>query len=100
MLACLVMVSRKLAAATNLCFAAVLFLSSATIGLPSPANVAPPLPVSALERETAAQKFVNQKLTVWQERLDLRDWHLQVKLLRPSKLEPRTMGNIHWDMNT
>lgn len=94
------MVSRKLAAATNLGFAALLFLTSATLGLPSSANNGPDSrPVSAQDRESAAQKFVFQRLHVWQDRLNLKDWKLEVKLLRTSQLEPRTMGNIRWDMD-
>lgn len=57
-------------------------------------------PASAREREAAAQAFVNQKLVIWQDRLNLRDWKLKADLLRPKDLEPKTLGNIHWDTDT
>jgi len=51
------------------------------------------------ERATIAQQFVGQKLATWQDRLNLKDWNIQVELVRASQLEPRTLGNIHWDAN-
>ncbi len=55
------------------------------------------LPPQLQEREAAAQKYVDQKLQTWQERLNLKDWNIQARLVRPSALEPKTLGNIHWD---
>jgi hypothetical protein len=90
------MMSSKLAAATPVGVAAVFFLSSLIAGFSATPRVAAPVS-SAQEREAAAERFVNQKLQLWQERLDLKNWKLTVKLLRPSELEPKTMGNIRWD---
>ncbi len=38
-----------------------------------------------------------QKVQVWQERLNLKDWNITFELVRPDKLEPKTLGNIKWD---
>lgn len=50
--------------------------------------------------DAAAAKFVSQKLQVWQNRMNLRDWDIRVELVRADKLEPKTLGNIHWDTDT
>jgi hypothetical protein len=54
---------------------------------------------SAREREATAQKFVEHSLRVWQQRLNLTAWDIKVELVHPSNLEPKTLGNIHWDLN-
>lgn len=48
-------------------------------------------------READAQKFVNQKLQIWQERLNLKGWNIKARLVRQSALEPGTLGNVNWD---
>lgn len=52
------------------------------------------------DREAIAAKFVTQKLQIWQDRMNLKDWNIQFDLLRTSQLEPKTLGNIHWDTDT
>jgi hypothetical protein len=49
------------------------------------------------EREATAAKFLDAKLHVWQDRMNLKQWDLRVSLVRADKLEPKTLGNIHWD---
>jgi hypothetical protein len=49
------------------------------------------------DRETAAEKFANQKLALWQDRLDLKDWTIKIQMARTEQLEPKTLGNIKWD---
>lgn len=49
------------------------------------------------ERALVAESYVNQKLWVWQRRLNLQSWNISVLLAPPSDLKPRTLGNIHWD---
>jgi len=49
------------------------------------------------KREAQAQMFVNQKLRLWQERLDLMDWSIEATLVRRDSLKPRTLGGVHWD---
>ena len=92
------MVSRNFAATIRSGFAALLFFSIPALA------VAPAPGISrsyrAKEREATAEKFVSDTLRIWQGRLNLKDWNIQVHLVRPSALEPKTLGNIHWDMNT
>jgi hypothetical protein len=88
------MVSRNPAAAIYLCIAALFVFTSATSAFASPPVVSRS---SAEEREVTAQKFVMQALRIWQNRLNLKDWDIRVELVRPDALEPRTLGNIHWD---
>src|SRR5580765_4701971 len=52
---------------------------------------------TARERETAAERFVAQKVQLWQDRLNLKDWDIRFQLVRTDKLEPKTLGNINWD---
>jgi hypothetical protein len=85
------MVSKKLATAMLFGVASLLFT-----GLCISAIAATP-ESTAHDRETAAQKFVTQKLQIWQDRLNLKDWNIQIQLVRPDKLEPKTLGNINWD---
>ena len=54
----------------------------------------------ATERNVVAQSFLNQKLWLWQQRLSLKDWNLTVRMVRAGELKPRTLGNIHWDVDT
>jgi hypothetical protein len=49
------------------------------------------------EREIAAEHFVAQKVQLWQDRLNLKDWDIRFQLVRTDKLEPKTLGNINWD---
>jgi hypothetical protein len=53
----------------------------------------------AQEREATAKKYVERSLQVWQQRLNLNGWALKVALVHPSAMEPKTLGNIHWDRN-
>jgi hypothetical protein len=104
------MVSKKFAAAIHLGLAALLPLVVVALvhgsGSFTKAHKAAPAAanrrVSAAdeEREAVAQRFVSQSLATWQQRLDLKDWKIQVDLVRPASLEPKTLGNIHWDINT
>src|SRR5262249_51790265 len=52
------------------------------------------------QREAAAQQFVPQALKAWKDRLNLNDWDIRVDLVHPTALEPKTLGNIHWDTTT
>jgi len=49
------------------------------------------------QREADALKFVNGKLQVWQKRMNLPNWSVQVRLVRKSTLVPKTLGGISWD---
>lgn len=52
------------------------------------------------ERSLAAETFVAEKLAMWQQRLNLKNWNLTVRLVPASELKPKTLGNIHWDTST
>src|ERR1051325_8375652 len=95
------MVRKKVSAAIHLGLAAILPLLFVALvrgsATPSPAP-APSAPEA--QREAAAERYVNQVLQTWQERLDLKDWKIEATLVRPAKLDPKTLGNIHWDLNT
>ena len=54
--------------------------------------------ISASERTLAAQRFATQRLSVWQKRLNLEDWTITVEMARTTDLKPKTLGNIHWDL--
>jgi hypothetical protein len=60
---------------------------------------APPPDSAAQAREASAKQFVLKSLNIWQERMSLNDWNIDVKLVRANELEPQTLGNIHWDTN-
>lgn len=47
--------------------------------------------------QAAVSQFLASKLSVWQERMNLKDWKIRIEVARASKLEPKTLGNIHWD---
>ena len=44
-----------------------------------------------------ADKYVHEKLPVWQRRLKLEDWKITVLSVHPTGLREHTLGNIHWD---
>jgi hypothetical protein len=61
-----------------------------------------PLPQVAMrpapqEREAQAEKFVAEKLHLWQQRLNLTKWNVRANLVRINALKPKTLGGIHWD---
>ena len=95
------MVSKKSAAAIHLGLAALLPLLFTVLVHGSGSSVPSlPSPRPETEREAAAKRVVNQSLQTWQERLDLKDWKIDVTLVHPSELDPKTLGNVHWDLNT
>jgi hypothetical protein len=44
-----------------------------------------------------ADRFVTDRLAVWQQRLHLEDWHITVAIARKAELKPRTLGGTRWD---
>ncbi len=52
---------------------------------------------SLRERGPLADKYIRERLAVWQRRLNLQDWNISVVTTRASELRRRTMGNIRWD---
>ncbi len=51
----------------------------------------------AREKSLVAASYVNEKLWLWQKRLNLSEWKINIIMSHPSDLKPRTLGNIHWD---
>jgi hypothetical protein len=56
-------------------------------------------PASAAQREQV-QRYVNQKLDLWQQNLKLSDWHISWSWAPRDGLKPNTVGQIHWDKPT
>lgn len=54
-------------------------------------------PAAPHEKALQAESFVNMRLAVWQQRLNLQDWRISIIMSHPSELKPKTLGNIHWD---
>jgi hypothetical protein len=46
-----------------------------------------------------AQRFMEERLVVWRQRLKLEDWQISVVMTRLSDLPPKTLGGIRWDKN-
>ena len=49
------------------------------------------------QRIRLAESFVNQRLLVWKQRLDLENWKISIIMCHRSDMKPRTMGAIRWD---
>jgi hypothetical protein len=43
------------------------------------------------------EAFVSERLSVWQQRLNLEDWTISVLMTRRSDLKANTLGVIRWD---
>jgi hypothetical protein len=54
--------------------------------------------VSPHERTVAAESFATERLWAWQKRLNLQDWKIALVMARSTELRPKTLGNIHWDL--
>jgi hypothetical protein len=54
---------------------------------------------SEAERTRMAETFLQERLSVWQERLSLKNWTIYIVISRPDGLRNGTLGNIRWDMD-
>jgi hypothetical protein len=52
---------------------------------------------TAAEQGQLAQKFVDEKLAVWRQRLKLEDWRISAVMTPRSDFAPQTLGGIRWD---
>jgi len=59
----------------------------------------PDPPVSPKERTALAAAYTTERLHVWQKRLNLAEWNISVVVARATELKPKTLGNIHWDLD-
>jgi hypothetical protein len=55
-------------------------------------------PLPAREKTLLAQSFASERLWVWQKRLNLDDWNISVVVAPASDLKPKTLGNVHWEL--
>jgi hypothetical protein len=59
---------------------------------------APPVPIAVGQTcDAQADGFLNARLGLWQQRLNLADWKISLVMSHASDLKPKTLGNIHWD---
>jgi hypothetical protein len=49
------------------------------------------------ERTQLTDEFLAPRLALWQRRLKLQQWDIEVVQSKASELRPDTVGNIHWD---
>src|SRR5215475_10748016 len=90
MIPSVLMVSKKFVAALHLGLAALLPLFFVVLGFSSGSGVTSlPSSKQETERDAAAKRVVGQALQTWQDRLDLKDWKIDVTLVHPSDLDPR-----------
>lgn len=68
------------------------FCCGASAEPPSPKTDAPHLCVAQ------AEGYLNGRLGVWQQRLNLAEWKISVTAVHTNELKPQTLGNIHWDI--
>src|SRR5690349_9541709 len=85
------MLYRFSAAAVVTGLAVLLFVSSSKQAFGSGPEVSLPRPQSEVS------KFIDDKLRTWQDRMNLREWDIRAEIVRADRLEPKTLGNIHWD---
>jgi hypothetical protein len=52
---------------------------------------------SEADRAQAAQRFVEEKLALWRQRLKLEEWRVSVVMAQQSDLAPKTLGAVKWD---
>jgi len=52
---------------------------------------------SLRQRRRLAGAYLTKRLSFWQERLMLQDWHISLLQSTQQDLRGGTLGNIHWD---
>ena len=57
----------------------------------------PNLPADPRERAAFVHTFVKQRLAVWQQRLELTDWNIAIRMSHRREMKAGTLGAIHWD---
>jgi hypothetical protein len=73
----------------------VSLVSCALAGVCPAAELSAELPAS--ERNSMAERYLHEKLSLWQARLKLEDWRISVVTSSPADLRGGTLGNVHWD---
>jgi len=44
-----------------------------------------------------AATYLDARLAIWQQRMNLADWKISLVVSHASDLKPKTLGNVHWD---
>ncbi len=86
-----------MAKTTSLRLGCVLVLGTAAFGQTVTRDSVPP---SSADQVQVAQKFVDERLAVWRQRLKLEDWRISAVMKPLSDLAPKTLGGIRWDKPT
>lgn len=81
------------------CTRGLSFLLLSVAALPSLVAQAAPGGPESNDTTAIAQKFVAERLQVWQSRLNLSDWKISVVLAPAADLRPETLGNVHWHLD-
>lgn len=58
---------------------------------------APPPSAEVKTRALISDSQVSGWVRVWQKRLHLEDWKIDVRIVRPDDLKPETLGNLKWN---
>jgi hypothetical protein len=53
--------------------------------------------LSSREQSQLAERFVNERLSVWSKRLNLEGWQISVIMTRRDDLKENTLGGVRWD---
>jgi len=53
--------------------------------------------LSTREQRQLAERFVNERLSVWSKRLNLEGWQISVIMTRRDDLKENTLGGVRWD---
>ena len=53
--------------------------------------------VSSREQSQLAERFVNERLSVWSKRLNLEGWQISVIMTHRDDLKANTLGGVRWD---
>ncbi len=53
--------------------------------------------LSSREQSQLAERFVNERLSVWSKRLNLEGWQISVIITRRDDLKENTLGGVRWD---
>ena len=52
---------------------------------------------NSAERSQICRQFIDERLAVWRNRLQLEEWQISVVMIPRSGLKPKTLGGIRWD---
>jgi len=53
--------------------------------------------LSTREQSQLAERFVNERLSIWSKRLGLEGWQISIIMTRREDLKENTLGGVRWD---